>query len=800
METLSRRPFLPTNLHELTRMLLSFFLFRSNFVPSCLRGSLFSLLLLSSTSFAQTTEFSQDNAYAILKTLVLDIGARPMGSPAEQRAMRFAVSKFKEYGCDTSYVMPMMVAEGVNTKSGVAIGVKKGRSSRIIVIGGHIDTSGPDIPGANDDGSGTACVIELARVLAKRDNESTIYFCCWGGEEQGLRGSEHFVNNFERLDSVALMLQIDMADGAGKLHADPDGSKTSAPSWLVKSAYDIFYNELPHDGLDYPTEEATWNLASGGTFGSDHIPFIDKGIPAIDFTSDPTFPIHTPQDSWVNFTPSGLQRTGDLVLKLVERFDGGVPSRTTEKYQLVQIGKHVFFIPYALLWTFIGVSLISLIVAFVVARRRRLHLDPITKVKWSRLKLIVAALVIQTFIWSSESVLGLIKGYRFPWVNNVLGFKILGLLFGLVGLWFVLQAVRKYRLSEDAYVFARLSIFPFLILTVLASYVTPELGMFVAASALAFAVAVIGRKPMFKLLFFALSFLIFYNLIFFDGLPLFQRLLASNGMTKWWQNVLADVGFILVFTGLSLPFVHGFATVYRGSGVDLFWMKKFTKRSGLIVTSLAIVAVAGYLFVQPVYGNLWFNSMRIEQLYTLGENTSSVTLKGSEYVDGLNGMLNGRDTILTENTNRVELDSPSGSRVQWADVTRSAIPPMKISDSTWKVERTTTIHAQFRPLRIDVTYESEKPFELESQWAHGPRTPDPAQRETERRKRFRWAFFTDTLLTIPVSFTLRDSQRVQERIEIAFDSVAYPIRLRRDFTNVSYRTIVTARDSFFVMK
>jgi hypothetical protein len=80
------------------------------------------------------------------------------------------------------------------------------------------------------------------------------------------------------------------------------------------------------------------------------------------------------------------------------------------------------------------------------------------------------------------------------------------------------------------------------------------------------------------------------------------------------------------------------------------------------------------------------------------------------------------------------------------------------------------------------------------------KSPDPSQRENEKRKHFRWTYYPDTSLTIPVRFTVRDSQRVQEKIEIAFDSVAYPVRLQREFTNVSYRTIVTARDSFFVMK
>jgi putative aminopeptidase FrvX len=130
-----------------------------------------------------------------------------MGSPAEQRALQFAVEKFRSVGCQEAFLMPIAVAAQVNTSSGNAVGILKGKTDRIILIGGHIDSSGPDIPGANDDGSGAACVLELARVLSQRQNSSTIVFCCWGGEEEGLRGSEYFVNHFDRIDSVALMVQ-----------------------------------------------------------------------------------------------------------------------------------------------------------------------------------------------------------------------------------------------------------------------------------------------------------------------------------------------------------------------------------------------------------------------------------------------------------------------------------------------------------------------------------------------------------------------------------------------------------------
>ncbi|MEK9137238.1 MAG: M28 family peptidase, partial [Bacteroidota bacterium] len=141
------------------------------------------LLLIPATAVRQT-EFSQDSAMTYLKVLAKDIGPRTMGSPGEQRAMKFAVDKFREFGCQEAYIMPMLIAEGVNTSSGIAIGVLKGRTDRIIILGGHIDSSDPEVPGANDDGSGVACVVEAARVLAKMQHASTIMFCCWGGEER----------------------------------------------------------------------------------------------------------------------------------------------------------------------------------------------------------------------------------------------------------------------------------------------------------------------------------------------------------------------------------------------------------------------------------------------------------------------------------------------------------------------------------------------------------------------------------------------------------------------------------------
>jgi hypothetical protein len=85
------------------------------------------------------------------------------------------------------------------TDVGAILAIQKGTSdpNRVIVISGHIDSrvSDPmnatsDAPGANDDGSGTAAVIEAARVLSKHKFPATIVYAVLEGEEQGLNGGK----------------------------------------------------------------------------------------------------------------------------------------------------------------------------------------------------------------------------------------------------------------------------------------------------------------------------------------------------------------------------------------------------------------------------------------------------------------------------------------------------------------------------------------------------------------------------------------------------------------------------------
>jgi len=77
---------------------------------------------------------------------------------------------------------------------------------RIFVISGHMDSRNKDVmdadgiaPGANDDGSGTAAVIELARILAKKEFSATILFVAFTGEEEGLKGATYLADKAKEM-------------------------------------------------------------------------------------------------------------------------------------------------------------------------------------------------------------------------------------------------------------------------------------------------------------------------------------------------------------------------------------------------------------------------------------------------------------------------------------------------------------------------------------------------------------------------------------------------------------------------
>jgi hypothetical protein len=147
--------------------------------------------------------------------------------------------------------------------------------------------------GADDNASGTAAVIELARMLKKHNYKNNNYlFICFSGEEQGLLGSKYFANNPTiRIDAVDYMLNIDMIgrlnDSTKKLII---GGYGTSPSWA---------NILS-------TKEKTFSIKfdSSGVGPSDHTSFYRKNIPVLFFFTGIHSDYHKPTDDAekINFT------------------------------------------------------------------------------------------------------------------------------------------------------------------------------------------------------------------------------------------------------------------------------------------------------------------------------------------------------------------------------------------------------------------------------------------------------------------------------------------------------------------
>jgi Peptidase family M28 len=164
----------------------------------------------------------------------------------------------------------------------------------VIIISAHYDSRTVDIsdlrsaaPGANDDGSGVAAVLELARVLSSQTLDATYKFILFAGEEEGLFGSEHLAS-IMRKDGVHIiaMLNNDIignVTGSDGRRVDNrvrifSGDPDAGPSrQLARDAKRIVESSMPGFGV-----ELVAALDRAGR-GGDHIPFHYAGFPAIRF-------------------------------------------------------------------------------------------------------------------------------------------------------------------------------------------------------------------------------------------------------------------------------------------------------------------------------------------------------------------------------------------------------------------------------------------------------------------------------------------------------------------------------------
>lgn len=191
-------------------------------------------------------------------------------------------------------------AAGATSTSWNVLARTNGDAACEVLVGGHHD-SVPAAPGALDNASGTATVVELARAFATDGLDDGLCFATFGAEESGLFGSRAMAEQMEEQGELPrVMVNLDMT-GLG------DSIDLIGSPELVQIASRLA-EELGVAAT--PTELAAF-------LGSDHQSFQRLGVPVIFLTTNDLGQFHTPGDTIETIDADDLERAGDLAYALI---------------------------------------------------------------------------------------------------------------------------------------------------------------------------------------------------------------------------------------------------------------------------------------------------------------------------------------------------------------------------------------------------------------------------------------------------------------------------------------------------
>jgi Iap family predicted aminopeptidase len=280
------------------------------------------LLASSLAAIANAATFSGAKAYAYTREAVAD-GPRPSGSPAIHHLQEQIIAALKPAGCQLTFDDFRATTPAGPIAMRNILCRFPGKSGRAIVITGHYDTKRlPNFVGANDAGSSTGFLLELADALHGAPRLDDVILVFFDGEEavkdwtdtDSLYGSRHLEEswlNTGLLAKVKALINVDMI-GDKDLDILKDGNS------------DRKLRELVWDTADQLGYAAHFRSDMSG-IEDDHVPFIRAGIPAldlIDFTYGPNQSFwHTSKDTMDKLSPNSFEIVGNVVIAVIRKLE-----------------------------------------------------------------------------------------------------------------------------------------------------------------------------------------------------------------------------------------------------------------------------------------------------------------------------------------------------------------------------------------------------------------------------------------------------------------------------------------------
>lgn len=291
-------------------------------------------------STPQSSAFDGSRAFEHVRKQV-DFGPHPAGSSELAQTREYITSELKSYGLSVTLdewraTTPFGDRQMVNV-----VAELPSESSDVVIISSHYDTKFFKqfrFVGANDGGSSTGTLLEIARVLAAAQPKPrlTYRFVFFDGEEafceeweqchnpdgpDNTYGSRRYVAQLKaknEMQRVRAMILLDMIGSKDLEIGRDDGMSTR---WLVDAIWqtardtghaDVFVNRLEDVG------------------GDDHEPFLKAGIESVDLIQLSSYPYwHTADDTLDKVSPGSLKIVGDVVIASLPRIEARLLSRAT---------------------------------------------------------------------------------------------------------------------------------------------------------------------------------------------------------------------------------------------------------------------------------------------------------------------------------------------------------------------------------------------------------------------------------------------------------------------------------------
>ena len=291
----------------------------------CVSGLAVTFAVFTGMAFGQSTPAKTFSGAAALNftAKAVAFGPRPSGSAANVKLRAYIHAQLAGCGCQVSSdSFTAQTPDGAVAMENI-IAKFPGKSGRAIAITGHFDTKKmTDFVGANDGGSSTGILLELAAVLAGRPRIDDVYLVFFDGEEA--------VRDWTATDSVygsRHLAQKWTADGTNRrlkalINVDMTGDKDLDIVYEANSSASL--RKLVWDSADALGYSANF-LRQLAAVEDDHLPFLEAGVRSldlIDFTYGPRNAYwHTPQDTMDKLGAHSFEVIGNVLMRVIPELE-----------------------------------------------------------------------------------------------------------------------------------------------------------------------------------------------------------------------------------------------------------------------------------------------------------------------------------------------------------------------------------------------------------------------------------------------------------------------------------------------